>query len=160
MGLTPDLVDETTENLDILRNMTFSQQCHAVDHAALEEDVDLEKLFINLSTQMEASDMTVYQRDFLSMTDTLMQNVHALHICTWVEYVSSLHAKPTWYHNNRDGRWLSYVWAMLTALLLIWSPSIVLISLLFLIYINDLDDDDITSKVLKFSGDTKVFRKC
>ena len=30
--------------------------------------------------------------------------------------------------------------------------------ILFLIYINDLDDD-ITSKVLKFAHDTKVFRK-
>ena len=30
---------------------------------------------------------------------------------------------------------------------------------LFLIYINDLDDDDITSKMLKFADDTKVFRK-
>ena len=30
--------------------------------------------------------------------------------------------------------------------------------ILFLIYINDLDDD-ITSKVLKFADDTKVFRK-
>ena len=29
--------------------------------------------------------------------------------------------------------------------------------ILFLIYINDLDDD-ITSKVLKFADDTKVFR--
>ena len=33
----------------------------------------------------------------------------------------------------------------------------VLGSILFLIYINDLDDD-ITSKVLKFTDDTKVFR--
>ena len=30
--------------------------------------------------------------------------------------------------------------------------------ILFVIYINDLDDD-ITSKVLKFADDTKVFRK-
>ena len=30
--------------------------------------------------------------------------------------------------------------------------------ILFLIYINDLDDDIITSKVLKFADDTKVFR--
>ena len=30
--------------------------------------------------------------------------------------------------------------------------------IIFLIYINDLDDD-ITSKVLKFADDTKVFRK-
>ena len=34
----------------------------------------------------------------------------------------------------------------------------VLVPILFLIYINDLDDD-ITSKVLKFAVDTKVFRK-
>ena len=34
----------------------------------------------------------------------------------------------------------------------------VLVPILFLIYINDLDDD-ITSKVLKFADDTKVFRK-
>ena len=30
--------------------------------------------------------------------------------------------------------------------------------ILFLLYINDLDDDIITSKVLKFADDTKVFR--
>ena len=30
--------------------------------------------------------------------------------------------------------------------------------ILFLVYINDLEDD-ISSKVLKFAGDTKVFRK-
>ena len=30
---------------------------------------------------------------------------------------------------------------------------------MFLIYINDLDDDDITSKVLKFADDTKAFRQ-
>ena len=38
------------------------------------------------------------------------------------------------------------------------SQGSVLGSVLFLIYINDLDDD-ITSKVLKFADDTKVFRK-
>ena len=40
-----------------------------------------------------------------------------------------------------------------------WVPQgSVLGSLLFLIYINDLDDN-ITGNVLKFADDTKVFRK-
>ena len=39
-----------------------------------------------------------------------------------------------------------------------WKSGSVLGPILFLIYINDLDDD-ITSKVLKFADDTKVFRK-
>ena len=36
--------------------------------------------------------MADYWRDFLSMTDTLMQNVHAVHICNWEVYVKSLRA--------------------------------------------------------------------
>ena len=40
-----------------------------------------------------------------------------------------------------------------------WSPTGFSIrTILFLICVNDLDDD-ITSKVLKFADDTKVFRK-
>jgi hypothetical protein len=41
--------------------------------------------------------------DFLSMTDALMQNVHAVHICNWDEYVNSLRAMLPWmvaYDNN------------------------------------------------------------
>ena len=30
------------------------------------------------------------------MTDALMQNVHAVHICNWEEYVSSLRAMLPW----------------------------------------------------------------
>ena len=53
------------------------------------------------------------------MTDTLVQNVHAVHIFNWDEYVSSLRAMLPWmvaYDNNRYGRWLPEFWAMLTAL--------------------------------------------
>ena len=53
------------------------------------------------------------------MTDALMQNVDAVHICNWDEYVSSLRAMLPWmvaYDNNRYGRWLPNFWAMLTAL--------------------------------------------
>ena len=63
--------------------------------------------------------MADYWRDFLSMTDALMQNVHAVHICNWDEYVSSLRAMQPWmvaYDNNKYGRCLPDFWAMLTAL--------------------------------------------
>ena len=53
------------------------------------------------------------------MVDALMQNVHAVHICNWDEYVSSLRAMLPWmvaYDNTRYGRWLPDFWAMLTAL--------------------------------------------
>ena len=55
----------------------------------------------------------------MSMTDALMQNVHAVHVCNWDEYVSSLRAMLPWmiaYDNNRYGRWLPDFWAMLKAL--------------------------------------------
>ena len=63
--------------------------------------------------------MADYWRDFLSMTDALMQNVHTVHVCNWDEYVSSLRVMMPWmvaYDNNRYGRWLPNFWAMLTSL--------------------------------------------
>lgn len=54
------------------------------------------------------------------MTDALMQNVHAVHVCNWDEYVSSLRAMMPWmvaYDNNKYGRWLPDFWAMLTSAL-------------------------------------------
>ena len=53
------------------------------------------------------------------MTDALMQNVHAIHVCNWDEFVSSLRAMLPWliaYDNNQYGRWLPDFWAMLTSL--------------------------------------------
>lgn len=78
--LMPNLADETRENLEILRDTSLSQESRAAAHAALEDDADLETLITNLFTQVEASDMADYWRDFLCMTDALMQNVHAVHI--------------------------------------------------------------------------------
>ena len=40
--------------------------------------------------------MAYYWRDFLSMTDAFMQNVHAVHICNWDDSVTSLHAMLPW----------------------------------------------------------------
>ena len=48
-----------------------------------------------------------------------MQNVYAVHVCNWNEYVSPLCAMLPWmvaYENNRYGRWLPDFWTMLTAL--------------------------------------------
>jgi hypothetical protein len=117
--LTPNLAEGTRENLVILKNTSLSAESRAAAHTALEEDSDLESLIANLFSQAKGSDTADYWRDFLSMTDTLMQNVHAVHICNWDEYVSSLHAMLPWmvaYDNNRYGRWLPDFWAMLTAL--------------------------------------------
>jgi len=65
--------------------------------------------------------MEKYWKDFLSMVDALIQNVHAVHICNWDEYVSSLHAMLPWmiaYNNKKCGRWLPDFWACLQHFLL------------------------------------------
>ena len=86
------LTDDTRENLDILRDTNVSQKSRAAAHAALDEDADIDSFNINLFTHVETSHMADYWRAFLSMTDALMQNVHAVHICNWDDYVSSLSA--------------------------------------------------------------------
>ena len=58
--LTPDLADETRENLQILRNTSISQEPRDAAHAALEEDADLGSLITNIFTQTEASVMADY----------------------------------------------------------------------------------------------------
>ena len=113
------LGDETRENLKILKNTSLSQDSRAAANTALEDDDDLNSLITNLFTQVEDSDMAHYWKDFLSMTDALMQNVHAVHVCNWDEFVSSLRAMLPWliaYDNNQYGRWLPDFWAMLTSL--------------------------------------------
>ena len=92
----PNLGDETRENLKILKNTSLSQDSRAAAHTALEDDDDLNSLIANLFTQVEDSGMAHYWRDFLSMTDALMQNVHAVHVCNWDEFVSSLRAMLPW----------------------------------------------------------------
>ena len=42
-------------------------------------------------------------RDYLSVTDTVMQNVHAVHACNWDKTVSSLHSMlPCMIVNNME----------------------------------------------------------
>ena len=117
--LVPNLAGETKKNLAILRDTSLTQESRAAAHKALEDDAYLAHLVDDLLTHVEGSDMADYWKDFLSMTDALMQNVHAVHICNWDEYVSSLRAMMPWmvaYDNNWYGRWLPDFWAMLTSL--------------------------------------------
>ena len=100
--LVPNLAGETKKNLVILRNPSLIQESRVAVH-----------------THVDGSDLADYWKDFLSMTDTLMQNVYAVHICNWDEYVSSLRAMMPWiiaYDNNWYGRWLPDFWAMLASL--------------------------------------------
>jgi len=78
-----------------------------------EDDAYLARLVDDLLTHVEGCDRAEYWKDFLSMTDALMQNVHAVHIGNWDEYVSSLRAMLPWmvaYDNNR--RWLPDLWSI------------------------------------------------
>ena len=117
--LISNLTDKMKENLNIVRNMGVSRESRAAAHMALEEDADLNTLIKNLFTHVEGSDMADYYRDFLNMTDVLMQNAHAVHSCNYDEFVVSLRAMLPWlvaYDNNKYGRWLPEFWAMLMAL--------------------------------------------
>ena len=57
---------------------------------AISATVTLHGITRSLFNQVETSVMADYWRDFWSMTDALMQNVHAVHICNWDEYMSAL----------------------------------------------------------------------
>ena len=77
------------ENLAILRDVSGSLDTRAAAHQTLQDDADFERHITTLFHQVENSAMADYWRDFLSMTDALMQNVHAVYICNWEEYVYS-----------------------------------------------------------------------
>lgn len=86
--LAVHLVDGTRKTHSVLREINLSQESCACDHKALEEDADLNRLIANLFGHVEGSDKGKYWKDLLSMTDALMQNVYAVHICNWDEFVS------------------------------------------------------------------------
>jgi len=117
--LVANLADKTKKNLATLRDASLTKQFIAAAHKALEDDVYLAHLVGDLLIHIEGSDMADYWNDFMSMTDALMQNLHAVHICNWEKYVNSLRAMMPWmvaYDNNWYGRWLPDFWAMLTYL--------------------------------------------
>ena len=63
--------------------------------------------------------MREYWKDFLDMTDALLQSIHAVHAVDFDEYVISVHAMLPWivaYDKQNYGRWLPDFWVMLVNL--------------------------------------------
>ena len=109
-SLAFDLADETKENLKILRDMSQSQESRDDVHAALQDDVKLESLVTNVFNLVEASDMAdYYWRNFLTMSDALMQSVSA----TGTSMSALCMSWRIAYDNIRYERWLPDFWAML-----------------------------------------------
>jgi hypothetical protein len=75
------LADDTRKNIGILRDVNVNQESRTSAYTALENDADIDSLISNLFTYADDSDMANYWREFMYMTDALMQNVHAVHIC-------------------------------------------------------------------------------
>jgi hypothetical protein len=77
---------------------------------ALDDDAELERFIANLLNHVVVSEMVCYWRDFVTLLDALVPNVHAVHNSIYRDYFSSLHIMLLWlvaFYNNRYGRWLS-----------------------------------------------------
>ena len=117
--LTPHLSSDVKDKLGMMRDTSQPQQSRTAAHGALLDDEDLSGLITSMLTHVQDSDMAHYWAEFLNMTDALMQNVHAIHVSDWDEFLNSLHAMLPWmvaYDNNNYGRWLPDFWAMLSTL--------------------------------------------
>ncbi|KAG0720537.1 hypothetical protein GWK47_048318 [Chionoecetes opilio] len=103
--LTPVLNDEMRENLrEILRDLNASQESRAAAHATLQDAADIESHITKLFNQVETSDMADnYWKDFFTMTDALLQNVHAVaFLCT--DFTQSITGNP--YSNIAWDMWI------------------------------------------------------
>ena len=110
--------DQTKRCLAVLRDVEQSKESRSAAYTTLEQD-KLDQVITSIFSHIDQSDMAEYWKDFLSMTDALMQNVHAVHICNFEEFVSSIRAMLPWivaYDKINYGRWLPDFWTMLTCL--------------------------------------------
>lgn len=100
----PREADDARENLMILRDTEFSQESHAAAHAAHEVNANIDSL-VTLFTHLGT---VIWQTTggISYLWRTHMQNVHAIPLCNWDEYVASLGAMLPWvvpYDNSRYG---------------------------------------------------------
>ena len=111
-----NLSAETKKKLDMLRDTTQDQETRSAAHEALMGETEISDLVNNIFNHVDGSDMADYWKDFLDMTDALMQSVHACHTVDFDEYVSSVRAMLPWiyaYDKQNYGRWLSDFWVVL-----------------------------------------------
>ena len=116
---TQNLGEETNRLLEILRDTHQNKEARKAAHEALEEDQEIKTLVESIFRNADGSDMADYWRDFLLMTDALIQSVHAVHAVNLEEYINSLRSMLPWmvaYDKINYGRWLPDFWAMLTSL--------------------------------------------
>ena len=113
------LSEETQRNLELVRDINQSKQARTAAYRALEDSEEIERIVNNIFSNVNGSDMADYWKDFIQMTDILMQSVHAIHAINLDEYINSVRAMLPWlivYDRIFYGRWLPDFWVMLTNL--------------------------------------------
>jgi hypothetical protein len=100
--LTPNLAEGTRENLVDLKNTILSAESRATAHTAILTSRALLPIRQRAVTWQNTGGTSC------PMTDALVQNVHAVHICNWDEYVSSLRAMTSWMVAFLKIRWPSF----------------------------------------------------
>ena len=111
---------ETTENhLITLRSaLNESQENLAAAHDSLEQDEDLLDIVQHVY-KSNGTDMGDFWLSFLEMSDVLIQNIHACHVRSVSEYLSSTYNMLKYlmaYNNHNYGRWLPDYWASISSL--------------------------------------------
>ena len=113
------LSPQAQQNLRTLRNaLTETTETLASAYGKLEDDETIRRL-VDEVYEKPGTDMGDYWLSFLEMSDVLIQNVHACHVCDLDEYLSSSHDMLPGllaYNNHDYGKWLPDYWAMISNL--------------------------------------------
>ena len=118
-ALTIDLPQNTLENISTLRKaLEESKEQLMAAYSDLQDDVYIEQI-VDQIYQSPGTDIGDFWITFLEMSDVLLQNVHACHVCDLDEYLSSSYDMLPGllaYNNHDYGRYLPDYWAMISNL--------------------------------------------
>ena len=113
------LSEQVLRNLETLRNaLEETKGVLASAYGELEDEASISKL-VDEVYQTPGTEMGDYWLSFMEMSDVLIQNVHACHVCDLDEYLSSSYDMLPGllaYNNHDYGRWLPDYWAMISNL--------------------------------------------